>query len=271
MTWIRFTSPRSLIRKNRRTTVTEAALVVIDRAIPFSDLSELSEEDAALDQHIYEPEDQYLQIATPIETGAPFKVPDDVLAILRQCSDEITARKWISVRTILAYLDELPKPKAQAYRADVIKQSADALQVEETTLREWVHTGEVFPAGIEEAPRYAGWGFSLFSRAARMSETALALNVLEIARERQEAVSPGRPPRCWIVDQVVKEQKERVNRATENEIDQLRAEAERRGRLRFIGRAFHSALMGRTVILVPDGKDIKPGDDVFVIKRDRDE
>jgi hypothetical protein len=141
------------------------------------------------------------------------------------------------------------------------------LQIEDATLRDWIHVCEVFPEGIEDLPKYMGWGFSLFSRAARMGECNLALNVLEIAREDQAQYDPGQPPPCWKVNEIVKTQKARVAGATQDELDKLRAEAERHALSRFTGSVLHSELMGRDVVIVPPDRLIRPGDEVIVIKK----
>lgn len=197
---------------------------------------------------------------------APFKLPVELTDILRAAGDNLSTSKWIAARAIVAYLDDLPEQKRNAYRADVIKAAAQVLQQEEATIREWVHVAEVMPEGIEDHAHYAGWGFSLFARAARMGETDLAIAVLELARQRQTKYGPGEPPPCWSVNQIVAEQKERLRGATEAELERLRTEA-REHRLRFHARVMQSALLERLIVIIPDGTELTAGDDVLIIKQ----
>jgi hypothetical protein len=259
--------------------------------VPFSDAPEVSDEEAAREFGIslITPEDDENQPALLTPNGyftnwptveiepfidettrpqrAPFKLPDDVLEVLRQCGDDISQRKWSAGRLIVSYLSDLPEQKRNALRADVIKQSAAALQVDEAVVREWVHTCEIMPEGIEDMPRYREWGFSLFARAARMGEGDLAIAVLEIARERNEQYNPGTPPPCWVINQIVKEQKARLKGATDDELEALREEAMRRARFRFSGRVARLASLDRLVVIVPEDTDILEGDDVTVFKK----
>jgi hypothetical protein len=92
--------------------------------------------------------------------------------------------------------------------------------------------------------------------------------VLELAREDQEHYSPGQPPPCWKINDIVKEQKARLKGASDEELEHLRQEAASRGFMRFQGTVFHSAVLERDVVLVPEGKQIYPGDEVIVIKRE---
>jgi hypothetical protein len=250
--------------------------------VPFSDAPEATDEEAAQEFGISLIEQAHAPISTALiveeyaapfinETTrpqrAPFKLPDDVLEVLRQCGDDISQRKWLAGRLIVSYLSDLPPQKANALRADVIKQSAAALQVDEVVVREWVRTCEIMPEGIEDLPRYREWGFSLFARAARMGEGDVAIAVLEIARERNEQYNPGTPPPCWVINQIVKEQKARLKGATDDELEALREEAMRRARFRFSGRVARLVSLDRLVVIVPEDTDILEGDDVTVFKK----
>jgi hypothetical protein len=218
-------------------------------------------------RHLTAANEQTTSTVARFSQAVTFKLPDDVADVLQQVGNDITNGKWLAARTIVAYLEDMPLHKANAYRADVIKQAAKALQVDDVVVREWVHVAEVFPIGIEDDPRYVDWGFSLFARAARMSETDLAIDVLERARIEREQYAPGTPPPCWSINVLVKEAKARLKGATEAELQRIRDEAHLRANLRFSGRVTRLESLDRLVVIVPEDSDIEGGDDVVVFKK----
>jgi hypothetical protein len=229
--------------------------------VPFDDMPEIDEAEPIITF-------QDLQDApiAPIR----WKLPDSIMDVCVQAGQEISRSKWLIARTLQAYLEGYkPQTQAAKIRPDLILQSADAAGVDPSSIREWLHTAEVIPEGIEDEPRFALYGFSHFTRAARMGEGLLALNVLEVAQRRQDEFSPGTPPTCRLIDEIVADMKARLAGATEEELERLREEARKSSAFRFSGLAVRMESLDATVIVVPTDKQILPGDHVLVIRQEQ--
>jgi len=238
--------------------------------LPFSDAPDLTDDEAST--AFWPPADAQSEEHAP-EERLGWQLPDAIEADLIAWSDDITRAKWGIARRLADYITTLPASKVAALRPLVIKQGALFCRTEPGAIREWVHVAEIIPYPVEHTPRYGQLGFSHFARAARMGDPGQAVAVLDEAIKRAEVQTPGKPPTCAAVNELVTEFKARAEGVSEDEITRRKAALEKRAAQRFEAQVIDwqtADARGREdpalrFIVVPADKDIYPNDLVLVL------
>ena len=120
--------------------------------------------------------EQVKALANTLET---VPLPATLIDRLIEWSAERDRYKWLMARALVQHLDQLPAALRVIARPIVIRRVAPLMKIEETTVREMVHTAEVIPVGWECDERLSMLGFSHWTRLARIGDLRLMQRVLD--------------------------------------------------------------------------------------------
>jgi len=126
-----------------------------------------------------------------------FHLPESIIEVLIQQSDSESSGDlswWASARMVADYITEMPESVARLWRASLIREAAVYRKVQPSTMREEVHTAEVFSSAVEQDEELAIFGKQHFIRAARTGDNDKALAVLRHALEEVDQFAGQCPP-----------------------------------------------------------------------------
>lgn len=130
-------------------------------------------------------------------TAPVYHLPESIIQVLIQQSDSESFGDlswWASARMIADYVTEMPESVARLWRASLIREAAVYRKVQPSTMREEVHTAEVFTRPVEGIEEFAIFGKQHFVRAARTGDNDKALSVLRRALEEVDRFGGQCPP-----------------------------------------------------------------------------
>jgi len=132
-----------------------------------------------------------------VHPAPAFHLPESIIEVLIQQSDSESSGDlswWASARMIADYITEMPESVARLWRASLIREAAVYRKVQPSTMREEVHTAEVFTHPVEQDAELALFGKQHFIRAARTGDNDKALAVLRRALEEVDRFAGQCPP-----------------------------------------------------------------------------